>query len=397
VYTYPNIAVPGYQRQVHALDELEQGLSIDTVTHPRVIELYRDKVKERRTLLELVHSAHRAQSPAARGAVAAKRFREFSEGVYGVPERDVFNYVVKKVQEELADAHEMQGVPAYERLVERFRAPVFTTVPHYGPPTEDTARTGDDSAALSATEICRRIRTALDAHGMSHWQVSTSSSARRFTVLPRSRRIRVPHDRILRQRRSERKVTERKLEGLIAHEVLTHALRAERGAKSGLRLLSVGLPGYLLGEEGIATYREQQVTGAIDYQSQDIYFTIGLAYQLDLMYVDVPQLRSMREVFTILHDYLTVRYGVGDRMATKTALNLCRQVFVTGPWQEEYPMVLTKGLVYLRGAIRISRFLEQYPDYEQWFDVGKFDPANAVHREALAELNIISGVMSDAY
>lgn len=395
-YTYPKICDPEYQQRLRDLDALQQEMELDKDTHPTVVSLYKGKIEEKRQYHELVRTAYRAQEATGAGFVAAQQFRQYTEAVFGAPDRDVFNYIVKKMQAELEQSAALVGTPAYERLRERFSNPVFTTVPSF-PVVLFTAQETDQGVTnepLQAGEIKRYIETVLEAHNMPDWQVLLAKRGGRFSVLANQRVISIPSDRALQARRPERQITRRRLRGLVAHEVLTHARRADAGAKSALRLLGIGLPNYLVGEEGVAALREQMALGVEDYLNQDIYFAIGLAYYLDLMRNDdIVSLRPMREVFEILHDYLTVRYGVGNRSAMQGAFNLCRQIYITSP-HDSSPMVFTRPLVYLTGNIAVSSQVVENPDIETYYDLGKFDPTNQGHLTALATLEILPSVMA---
>jgi hypothetical protein len=387
-YQYLKLEDSEYHERLRSLASLEQDLDLDQDTHPTVIALYKAKVAEKRLYHELVRAAYGAQEPTLAGQVAAQRFREYTETAFGVPDRDVFNYIIKKIQAELIHAAHLSGTPAYERLQERFGNPVFTTVPPFPASLVGQNPYGSTTTFLSAAEIQSRILQILQEYGMTNWRVLIASRGGRFSVQANQRVVAIPNDQALQARRPERRITERRLHGLIAHEVLTHARRAEAGAQSPLRLLSIGLPEYLSGEEGVAALREQVALGEIEYLNQDIYFAIGLAYGLDLMSeMTNGQLRTMRQVYTILHDYLTVRYGIGDRSAQQGAFNLCRQIYITNP-HRDIPTVFTRPLIYLTGNIAVSSLVAKDTAVQSWFDIGKYDPTNQQHLDALAELKI---------
>lgn len=389
-YTYPKLRDQAYHDRLRHLAALRRDLELDQYTHPVVISLYKEKIAEKQQYHELVRAAYHAQDETGSGAVAVQQFRHMTEALFGAPDRDIFNYIVKKVQEELAAATHMSGNPAFERLQERFHNPVFTAVPTF-PGALVNPEQGTDEAsdvALTTEAIRAYITDTLRAHDMEHWRVLVAVRGGRFSVLANQRIVTVPSDAALRARRPERQITQRKLRGLVAHEVLTHAKRAEAGLRSSLQLLGIGLPQYLVGEEGVAALREQIEIGADDYLNQDIYFAIGLAYGLDLVRQQpTSSLRPMREVFDILHDYLTVRYGVGDRSAMQGAFNLCRQIYITTP-HITTPLVFTRPLIYLTGNIAVSGLVSQDQTVQRFFDVGKYDPTNESHCAALQELGI---------
>lgn len=390
-YSYPKLYDPEYHRRLRDLDTLKQELELDQDTHPTVVALYLAKVEEKRKYHDLVRAACRAQDETGAGFVAAQQFRQYTEAAFGAPDRNVFNYIVKKIQAELDQATHLAGTPAYERFRERFANPVFTTVPPFPATLVDIERSSskESEEILSAATIQAHLQAVLQQQGLENWKVSLARYRGKFSVSGVRRTILIPGDRALQARRPERKITWRRLRGIVAHEILTHARRAEAGAQSPLQLLGIGLPGYLAGEEGVAALREQMAVGGDDYMNQDTYFAIGLAYGLDLLREETEQrLRPMREVFDILHDYLTVRYGVGHKSAVQGAFNLCRQIYITSP-HYEVPMVLTRHLVYLTGSIAVSNLAVTHPEAQQYFDLGKYDPANQEHVAALATLQLL--------
>ncbi len=65
--------------------------------------------------------------------------------------------------------------------------------------------------------------------------------------------------------------------GLVAHELLVHALRAKNGSKTNDKKLGSGLAGYLSAEEGLGILAEEAVTGKQPEKAHDRYVDIALA------------------------------------------------------------------------------------------------------------------------
>jgi hypothetical protein len=244
----------------------------------------------------------------------------------------------------------------------------------------------DDSEPVTdAAVVVAFLRAKLAELGLSDWKVKiTPKPIGGFRVYVNKKLIRVPHSSVLRSRKNNRTLTRSVMEGIFAHEILTHVVRYANGISSPLMLLAYGLAQYLPGEEGIATYREQRCNGATDYSGGTMYFAIGLAYGLDRGGVH----RTFSEVFAILCDYFTLRNHGGVRATRSKAFATCCRIFVMSP-HADMPMILTRDSAYREGNIAIIDLLARNPSAEQAFDIGKYDPTNTGHTEALKALGIL--------
>ncbi len=73
------------------------------------------------------------------------------------------------------------------------------------------------------------------------------------------------------------RVTIQEAKGLLAHELLVHAMRGKNGYKTGNRMLAIGLPGYLHSEEGLGVLHEMAVNNNLPDKARDRYLDIALA------------------------------------------------------------------------------------------------------------------------
>jgi hypothetical protein len=110
--------------------------------------------------------------------------------------------------------------------------------------------------------------------------------------------------------------------GLIAHELLVHALRGKNGYKTGDRKLATGLAGYLDAEEGLAILAEEAVNGELPEKAYDRYVDIALA----LGSVDGIQ-RTRKEVFDISFARQLVRAQVKGALKEDDIPSLERRVW----------------------------------------------------------------------
>ena len=183
--------------------------------------------------------------------------------------------------------------------------------------------------------------------------------------------------------------------GLIAHELLVHALRAKNGYKTGDKKLATGLPGYLDSEEGLGILVEEAVNGELPDKAYDRYVDIALA----LGTIDGAQ-RTRRELFQISYARQLVRSQLRGDGKEKLATLAPR---VWGHIDRIYrggrgdtlgtrQAIFTKDIAYYVGykqmAEYISRQLSNGKSAKEVFaylSQAKFDPTNSKHIKRLAE------------
>ena len=178
--------------------------------------------------------------------------------------------------------------------------------------------------------------------------------------------------------------------GLIAHELLVHALRANNGYKTGDKKLATGLAGYLDVEEGLGILAEEAVNGESSENAHDRYVDIALA----LGTVDGQQ-RTRREVFNISFARQLIRRQIKGTVSEQDMNSLEHKVwghvdriYRGGPGDNRgsRQAVFTKDIAYHVGykqmAEYISRQLTLGKTASEVFDylsLGKFDPDNPQH------------------
>ncbi len=182
--------------------------------------------------------------------------------------------------------------------------------------------------------------------------------------------------------------------GLLAHELLVHALRGKNGYKTGDKELATGLVGYLDAEEGLGVLAREAINNESPEKAYDDYIDIALA----LGTVDGIQ-RTRKEMFEISYARQQVRLelqgadeavisslaprvwghidrmyrgGRGDDLGTKQAIFTRDIVYYVGYKQmAEY---ITSQLANGRSATEVFNYLSQ----------AKFDPNNPQHVERVA-------------
>ena len=380
IFEYSNILETDTNTAYELLDELNNKIESERSVPGQVIKFYQDKLSEVFSKLEI----HRlSQEQVLKHRDRREQIEKLVESSYGKPSQEVFNHLLKKLKEKYIQL----SFPVIKSQHYRDLGFLFEEVP--SSTIEDLVlmkQTVDDDGPIykNATEVKHRMQEALRLRGLDGWKVTISNRQfGGFRVLPMKKLIVVPSTKILRARKGERQLSEARLLAIIEHEIGTHAVRAHNGYNSRLRLLGVGLAGYHRGEEGLATYREQEVVGADDYANINMYFAVSIAYGLDRGGVK----RTFYETFKVLHNYFYVFYGLSGTYSKSKAFNTCHRIY-RGATGTGTAYVVTKDIAYREGNIAIHALLKKKPA-GSWLDVGKFDPANSEHVAGLQELELI--------
>jgi len=310
-------------------------------------------------------------------------FMDASTKIYGKPKKKYFLYVAKRMQELLEVKGKTPHTEAHKHLHKIFSKIDCSRsmISHEVLP----APLQDDEIVTDATRVRKSFEKILRQYGLEEWNVivDRTGTRRNFSVNASTATVHVPSTKCLEDR--QKKLTKTHLKGLAEHEIGVHALRSQNGSKQPLRLLETGLPMYLRGEEGLASYKQQLVEGAEEYYGFDRYLAASLAVGLDGIE------RDFRSIFEIMQDYyllmLTETEDIFDRARTG-AWNTCLRIF-RGTTGQQAGHIYTKDISYLEGNIRIWKMMNENPLSDEALMVGKYDPTNAKHLEALQELDII--------
>ncbi|QDU89677.1 hypothetical protein Pla175_30710 [Pirellulimonas nuda] len=162
------------------------------------------------------------------------------------------------------------------------------------------------------------------------------------------------------------RITPRRIDALLHHEVGTHLLTYFNGRRQPLRLLSVGLAGYEELQEGIAVLLEH-LSGGLT--SSRVRVLAGRVVAVRMM----SDGRPFTETFTRLHK----RHGFAPRSAFLMTL----RVYRGGG--------MTKDAIYLRGLRDLLEFLANEGDLEPLL-VGKVALAHLRHLEELQRRGIVT-------
>ncbi|MEI6850607.1 MAG: tyrosine/phenylalanine carboxypeptidase domain-containing protein [Candidatus Saccharibacteria bacterium] len=327
-----------------------------------------------------------------------RRFKRYSEFIYGKPSEEVFAYTVNSVIEfaevllNSDDEDVRQTANELLSLLPRTDESQVSEIPDQATVLlardQTISEFGDlidiptDMTKLDADAIKSAFDIAIQRTGSEGWSVVIDDETSRtgISVDQEHMQVVIP---------GKRSVSLDELTKLIVHEIGTHVTRRANGERSQLKLLGLGLDRYESGEEGVATVREQSLSGEVsDFSGIDGLLAVGLSLGLD------GQPRNFRQVYEILEKYyllknLTALKKVEEPLmkAQNTAYNRTVRTF-RGTDCETPGVCFTKDIVYRNGNIGVWDVIGSNPDEMMRFNIGKYDPTNDRHLWILEQLGI---------
>lgn len=363
-----------------------------TETDQLVKEVYVHKIREKIQEINLLLAAHSG---------IQEQILDLSISLYGKPRKDIFEYTINRLRKEtqthakspnsiIADAafeldRELAELThGFKTSLTLISLPSKKTVEKVKQATfhefQEVIEEISDKTEFHAEDIEKYFKKALKVLKMHNWKTVIDDDSTSIHVDQEHSTIVVPQTRVL---------NSSDLQGLILHEICTHALRRTNGNKSSLLLLGLGLSKYDVGDEGIATVREQLVEQEIeDFARMERHISISLAIGLD------GKKRDFREVFEITKKILLFRNLIrGNNFETalfnaeSLAWGTCVRTF-RGSDCKTPGVCLTKDIIYQEGNIGIWELLSENQDELVRFNVGKYNPLNPSHIEILEKIGL---------
>ena len=197
--------------------------------------------------------------------------------------------------------------------------------------------------------LIRRFKEALEERGLKNWTIRTDTVMSARVQVDGPKRELIVHPLAL--------FRQRDIDRLIVHEIDVHAQRADNGLRQPLKLFSMGLPGSLLTEEGLAMLAEER---------NGVQSPGALARQLEV----IKAIQAAKSIgFRALFESL--RSTCGTALAWAIALRVKR-----GLAKPHQAGVYAKDSVYLVGYHRIQKWLTSGGDIRHLYvgDVGMEHP-----------------------
>lgn len=365
---------------------------IDSKENELVRSVYRWKINEKIAQLGMMKAAVYGDM---------RRFERYNSFIYGEPSEEIFSFTVNNIRKdalgeinsdnsELSEAARdlLQFYPKKEES--KISYPDEETISYASQTTReelgDIVDIESFEGRLDASAIAKIFNQAIEKIGAKdEWRVVVDSmgSKKAISVSQEKKQAIIP---------SSRQLEEKRLQGLIAHEIGTHMQRRINGERSKLMLLGLGLDRYISGEEGVSTMRQQVIEkGSIEeYAGLNYHLGISFARGLD------GKKRNFHEVFDLLtkKNYLyNLRGGESIDQARKsareTAYNSCVRIF-RGTDCMTKGVCFSKDLAYREGNIGVFALISTEKGKEEMmrFNIGKYDPSNQRHCWILDQLGI---------
>jgi hypothetical protein len=289
------------------------------------------------------------------------------------------------VEADKSEIEEPETFIDYEKVVDAYNEamlakykPIFDRVDKIG--LEEF--TPDDIAKIFRRSL-RWLRWH-DGKEWKSWKVIQDDS-NKLMVQPEDCRIRIGSKRA--------KAKPARVKALLAHELLTHALRAKNGYSLGDKQLASGLAGYNDSEEGFAKIAELAFSGEAKEPSGESYLELALA----LGTLEDGHQRTRKQLYNIVYAHKLLRAQEDGDDLTKLAKGAWSRVdrlYRGGRGDDtgERQTIYTKDLVYYVGfkkmALYVQQQLETGKSPVQIFEYvtqGKFDPTDELNTKRLEE------------
>lgn len=406
VLDYPNIKIDDLNESEVRLTALKEEL-LAQEKNEAIQKAYLWKLNERIASLRMTRTTKEIEELASSGSDnpnpllknKLKRFQKYTEYLHGKPSKDIFAYSVNLLRNQVTESLEAGDVD-YRNVAREF----LTMIPEWKgsyekphPITQDTIdhvreetseelghllhfdNPKDSYAPEDVQLIFENILQRMEAAG---WTVVLHPVQRFMSINQKKKVVSIPAV-------TSQDYTHKRLQALIAHELGTHVQRRLNGERSKFLLLSTGFDRYLAGEEGVATVREQAISG--DFSTErwlERHVAIGMTLGLD------GTKRDFREIFEVMwrYYYLDLRRGGESHdnaliISRNKSYDRCVRTF-RGTDGNSRGYCYTKDIDYAEGNIGVWDLVGKKPDELLRFSMGKYDPMNERHVWILSQLGI---------
>lgn len=360
---YPKLADFNFKVFESKLLELKQDILNEE--HNQVVrEIYRTKINETLAKLRMLIMTKEGQD---------RKFARYSKFVYGTPTKENTEEMSALIKKNIQAGNEYMADDLLSILAQ-------VGVGEQIDDLDVSSQRVYTGRVESVDEVAESFEEALSDIDADDWSVVKleNESITNFRVSQKDKEVSIPS--------SASGMFKKSIMALIQHEIYGHVQRRVEGERSRLQLFGLGLDRVEKGEEGVATYLEQQVRGATQYSHPQRYLAIALATG------DIDgQPKDFREIFELMKQYyLATLAPTGDLNvhAEDKAWTLAVRVF-RGTSGSTPGAVFTKDMNYFVGNKETWALVNNQEGVVEYFKCGKFDMANTQHVGWLTELGIL--------
>ena len=373
------IDVPCYDKRNINIDELITKKQAFVSLQKRIVNMDIDAhIREayHRLINEQIHYSDMIEAY-ARGDM--EQFSAVSIELFGEPKNEYVSYIISYITQLCDDAKHVSDeatnhIEHVEYALQNFESDntVFSEI------SIDFVQRHNDERMYTAAEIKRLFEQALDDRRITGWlvEIDDTGHVSFIRVEQESKKIIVPADR---------RLSERHMQGLIAHEIGVHVQRRFNAVKIPLHILSLGLDNYIRAEEGMAKYVEREIYPESLIPSMELYLGIALAQGIDGVK------RNFRDLYEFFYAYYSLlricRPENSDASIEDIAWNRTERIY-RGVVGSLNTACFTKDIVYWEGFLRVRDIAHTLPEEINRFLCGKYDPANEFHREFLDAFDV---------
>ena len=368
-YTYNNDFFDNKIEEITELYNLINDEKSGLSTRERIIEI--EKLEHSARKIQFVEAVYGVQNfEGDKKAFSKAKFEELNNEIWGDFDPQIYRSLM---QQELAkidtDGLGSEGLEVFEELKTLLREnydgdiePVFrpsdetfefvreSAKDFYGELLEGVAEMPTDG--YTQEDVATEFQKALDflkAQGFSQdWNIERPDGRGAIDVNPISKTIKIFKEG---KKRKDREA----LQGVIAHELGVHAMRAEIGASLPDPKYLAGAEGYLDTEEGIARTIEMAIAGKYTQAGIPYYLTVGLAE------VEGHDFRQAFEASWRLKVLSSNKNDFSEESidkARRLAYNRCFRIF-----RADDNLAWHKDLSYFNGSFKIWKYIEENLGY----------------------------------
>ncbi len=193
---------------------------------------------------------------------------------------------------------------------------------------------------FTAKEAQKVFEKAITDYGLKGWSVKIKDEMISDAIAGKQNTISI---------RADATFSEDRLKGTVAHEIETHAFTAMNGALQPYKIFQRGLADYLMTEEGLAVYNQEQTESS---ETQKKYWPAS-----SVVGIYVAMHGSFADIYTEV-----MKLGFDAERAWRVAIKAKRGLTDTSK-----PGAFTKDFVYFKGYKIIQDFVKKGGDLRELY------------------------------